>query len=120
MDARAATGAAPVALTVIAVGGSQIEPDFHELLSCCLINVGWALFRFGGRPATAAEMGSRPDVRIGDEALAGEADGGDAPVVESRSRRVEVLRVLAEVERLRELIEQTPAPGEVTGLLDGP
>src|SRR3712207_8171695 len=34
-------------LVVAAVDGSQIEPDFHEMLGCCLINVGWALFQIG-------------------------------------------------------------------------
>src|SRR5207244_4509406 len=97
------------------------EPDFHELLSCCLINVGWARFRFFADSGSAAEMGSRPAVQIGDEALAQDLGGDDVAVPESPSRRVEILRMLAEVRRLRELIEETrPGDGEVVALVDGP
>src|SRR5205823_5545929 len=103
LDHHAPPGPARNRSTVLAVDGSQIEPDFHELLSCCLINVGWARFRFGAAAGPGAEMGSRPAVRIGDAAQAESLDAVDAAVPDSPSRRVEILRMLAEVERLREL-----------------
>src|SRR5437773_3018740 len=33
----------PEKLTVIAVDGSQIEPDYHEISACFVINVGGAV-----------------------------------------------------------------------------
>jgi len=104
---------------VMAVDGSQIEPDIHELVTCCLINVGWALLRFGGDPRPGAEMGSGPEVRMGDEA-GDHLDGPDSAAPDARSRRTEVRRMRAEVERLRQLVEETPPHGEVVALIDGP
>jgi hypothetical protein len=121
LDHHAPPGAARRRSTVMAVDGSQIEPDFHELLSCCLINVGWTRFRFGAGAGPGAEMGSRPAVRIGDAALVESFEGVDAAMPDSPSRRVEILRMLAEVQRLRELIEESdPADGAVVALMDGP
>jgi NurA domain len=47
LDHRPSAGAPPRRYAAMAVDGSQIEPDFHEIAPCYLINVGHALLRYG-------------------------------------------------------------------------
>src|SRR5438105_4811421 len=56
----------PDRFAVLAVDGSQIEPDFHEVAPCYLINVGHALLRYG--PETeGTRLGSAPMLFYPDE-----------------------------------------------------
>src|SRR6185369_2857867 len=59
LDHCPAAPAAPARCAVMAVDGSQIEPDFHEVAPCYLINVGHALLRYG-RGATGTRLASVP------------------------------------------------------------
>src|SRR5437870_10937659 len=59
LDHCPAAPAAPARYAVMAVDGSQIEPDFHEVAPCYLINVGQALLRYG-RGATGTRLASVP------------------------------------------------------------
>src|SRR5439155_6106759 len=45
---------------VIATDGSQIEPDRHGPSEYYLINIGWAMLRYGDRPD--AELASEPSL----------------------------------------------------------
>jgi hypothetical protein len=47
LDHTPAAPPPPERFAVLAVDGSQIEPDFHEVAPCYLINVGHALLRYG-------------------------------------------------------------------------
>src|SRR6185369_1935000 len=59
LDHCPAAPAAPARCAVMAVDGSQIEPDFHEVAPCYLINVGHALLRYG-RGAAGTRLASVP------------------------------------------------------------
>jgi hypothetical protein len=60
LDHRPAAPAPPDRFAVLAVDGSQIEPDFHEVAPCYMINVGHALLRYGpGADGTALASEAR-------------------------------------------------------------
>jgi hypothetical protein len=58
LDARHVAPAAPTNHVVIATDGSQIEPDRHSGADFFLLNVGWAVVRYGADPF--AELASEP------------------------------------------------------------
>jgi hypothetical protein len=58
LDERHAVGAPPLNHVVIATDGSQIEPDRHSGADFFLLNVGWAVVRYGANPF--AELTSEP------------------------------------------------------------
>jgi len=59
LDHRPVAPAAPARYAAMAVDGSQIEPDFHEIAPCYLINVGHALLRYGPG-AAGTRLASEP------------------------------------------------------------
>jgi hypothetical protein len=58
LDLRATVGPGPRDHVVIATDGSQIEPDRHGVGDFFLLNVGWAVVRYGAEPF--AELDSEP------------------------------------------------------------
>src|SRR3954447_10522957 len=58
LDVHAAVDSAPRDHIVIATDGSQIEPDRHGVADFFLLNVGWAVVRYGTDPF--AELASEP------------------------------------------------------------
>lgn len=121
---RDPAGVPPDRATVIAVDGSQIEPDFHEMVGCCLVNVGWAIFQFGGATGRA-ELGSKPTVElIGGLTAAGEGspdgEGGSGRTSIARARGTELRRMRLEVEQLRTLLAAVDREPPAVALLDGP
>lgn len=58
LDVRASVAPAPRDYVVIATDGSQIEPDRHGAADFFLLNVGWAVVRYGAEPF--AELASEP------------------------------------------------------------
>ncbi|MGE3267612.1 MAG: DNA double-strand break repair nuclease NurA [Chloroflexota bacterium] len=58
LDVRRPAQPVPRDHTVIATDGSQIEPDRHAMADFFLLNVGWAVVRYGQSPF--AELASEP------------------------------------------------------------
>jgi hypothetical protein len=58
LDARHEAAPVPADHLVIATDGSQIEPDRHAMSDFFLLNVGWAVVRYGPEPF--AELASEP------------------------------------------------------------
>lgn len=58
LDVRHGAGSLPADHIVIATDGSQIEPDRHAMADFFLLNVGWAVVRYGPEPF--AELSSEP------------------------------------------------------------
>jgi hypothetical protein len=132
---------APNRYTVMAVDGSQIEPDFHEVAPCYLINVGHALLRYG-RGVSGTRLASVPTLFYPEQ---GSVVNGRGPVVsEINDSRPELptthcplptdddtrfgswgdldaQRMLAEAEALARLLREQAAREEpALAFLDGP
>ena len=58
LDTHLAVGPAPRDHVVVGTDGSQIEPDRHGVADFFLLNVGWAVVRYGTEPF--AELDSEP------------------------------------------------------------
>lgn len=139
----------PERSAVLAVDGSQIEPDFHEVAPCYLINVGYALLRYGpGTEGTRlaadpalfypeqATGDGRQSTVVGGRSTTGESrrDGGQSeqssvasslpPEDEARFGSwgdLDAQRMLAEAETLARLMaEQAGRDEPALAFLDGP
>jgi hypothetical protein len=109
----------PDKLTVIAVDGSQIEPDYHEVSACFVINVGGAVFHYEPLPFPGmASLTSEPRLFFRPEEI--------EPEAESEARfgtweDLDATRMLAESGRLAELLGAAKDPGRpLLAFLDGP
>jgi hypothetical protein len=60
LDLHHGVAAPPLNHVVIATDGSQIEPDRHSGADFFLLNVGWAVVRYGANPS--AELTSEPSL----------------------------------------------------------
>src|SRR4051812_2123721 len=60
LDVHHAVATVPPNHVVIATDGSQIEPDRHSGADFFLLNVGWAVVRYGANPF--AELTSEPSL----------------------------------------------------------
>jgi hypothetical protein len=132
LDLLPAASPPPARFTVLAVDGSQIEPDFHEVAPCYLINVGYALLRYGpGSEGT--RLASNPVLRFPEQVTADraqpEADrliaaGQLPPEDEARFGSwgdLDAQRMLAEADTLARLMQEQAACGEPgLAFLDGP
>jgi hypothetical protein len=119
LDSRFPAGPLPAEVTVLAVDGSQIEPDFHEPVGCYLINTGWCVFRLDSDAESKAVMASHPSVRIpGDPAADHDSSAESSTRPEARTTEVE--RMVAEVSRLRDLLQEAPPDRATVALVDGP
>jgi hypothetical protein len=106
-------------VTVVAVDGSQIEPDYHEVSACFVINVGGAVFHYEPAPSPgAASLTSQPRLFFHRDDV--------EPEEESEARfgtweDLDATRMLAESSRLRDLLEAEKRPGRpLLAFLDGP
>jgi hypothetical protein len=120
----------PLPLSVVAVDGSQVAPDPHEVAACCLINVGSVRFRYLLSPqAGEAAFASEPRLIYQRE----DADGpppidelsgemGDLRLEVWGTGDLDARRTIAESERLAALMREVSGrAGEAgLGMLDGP
>ncbi len=102
------------AYTVAATDGSQIEPDRHGTVLCHLINIGWAVIRYGVDPA--AELASEPTLY--------HEDNDVYLVVEGRRTLVaglllDMKRNVEEMARLARLAQVAPRDLPMVALVDG-
>ena len=103
---------APSIYTAIAVDGSQIVADRHDILLCYLLNIGSAIIRY--RPDPHAELSSFPSLSLleGNEEV--QADGLEAFLGAEQGavlpRRFAVYRFLNEIEQLAYLAEKETEP----------
>lgn len=109
---RRAAPPAPADHVVVATDGSQIEPDRHGLAEYFLINVGWAVIRYGARPD--ADLASEPRLYFEPEELAVLEGDRRVPI---RGGHLAALRAVAELERVAALAEA--ADGPAVALQDG-
>jgi hypothetical protein len=116
---------APARHAVMAVDGSQIEPDFHEIAPCYLINVGHALLRYGPG-ATGTRLASEPTLFYPELEAAGGAPTDASLPAEDDVRfgswgDLDAQRMLAEAEALARLLREQSARVEpALAFLDGP
>ncbi|CCW35739.1 NurA domain-containing protein [Chthonomonas calidirosea] len=102
----------PSVYTAVAVDGSQILPERHDILPCYLLNIGSAIIRY--RPNPHVELRSCPSLSLFEgneemqtdelEAFLGAEQGAILP------RRFAVYRFLNEIEQLATLAEQETEP----------
>jgi hypothetical protein len=110
---------APRQFAVLAVDGSQIEPDFHEVAPCYLINVGHALLRYGAK-TEGTRLGSEPMLFYPDE-RPGTGERQDDDVRFGSWGDLDAQRMLAEAEMLAALLnEQSVREEPSLAFLDGP
>jgi len=96
LDLRRPAPSPPTDYEVLATDGSQIEHDPHGLVPCQLVNVGWAIIRYGASPA--AELASEPILYHRAEDLYLISGARQVPVTGSRldaRRTVDEMRKLA-------------------------
>jgi NurA domain len=107
----------PAPLTVLAVDGSQIAPDHHEVANCCLINVGSVTFRYAAAPqAGQAEFASEPQLIFQREEIDELADGAaDLRFGFGGGGDLDARRMIAESKRLAALIRAEHRPSEPDG-----
>src|SRR4051794_28418128 len=138
LDHCPAAPAAPARCAVMAVDGSQIEPDFHEVAPCYLINVGHALLRYG-RGAAGTRLASVPTLFYPEQGAVGSGQwavgsdvkdptsAGTSPELPTDEVRfgswgdLDAQRMLAEAQALAELLREQAAREEpALAFLDGP
>ncbi|HWE61655.1 MAG TPA: DNA double-strand break repair nuclease NurA [Chloroflexota bacterium] len=105
----------PADYTVVATDGSQIDVDSHGLVHCYLVNVGWAALRYGALPD--AWLSNRPQVLHRDEELFVNADDGQMQEVEGHL--LSLLRTVAELERLAEVVAEWRDRPSLVAVADG-
>ena len=133
LDVTPAAPPPPERFAVLAVDGSQIEPDFHEVAPCYLINVGLALLRYG--PASeGTRLAADPSLFYpAAPGTGGQQSGATTELAQDGllARDDEVRfgswgdldsqRMLAEAETLARLMaEQAARPEPAVAFLDGP
>ncbi len=100
--------------TVAASDGSQIEPDRHGNVLYHLINVGWAVIRYGDRPN--ANIASEPVLYYQDEHLYMVTEGRRTLVA---GLLLDLKRNVEEMTRLALLAEEAERDHPVVALVDG-
>jgi hypothetical protein len=105
----------PHQYTALAVDGSQIDADGHALVRCMLINIGWAVLRYGDQPAAWLE--SAAHVLHQDADVYAAADDGQYRAVEEHVLSME--RTVAELERLADLAAQHRDSPNPVAIADG-
>jgi len=105
LDSRVSAPETPAQATVLAADGSQIYPDPHGLALYYLINVGSLMYLYGSGQAPRADS----DARL---AYAVDPDGSLLS-----SEQINARRDVAEMQKLADLAEESPA-GPAVALLD--
>jgi hypothetical protein len=98
----------PLRATILAADGSQINPDRHEAVNYCLINVGAITFQLGSAMP--------PEIRVSCQLLYDEALYTDTGILTEET--LALLRDLNERTMLAELAAQAASP--VITFTDGP
>ena len=104
----------PGEFAVLAVDGSHIDVDRHLPLRCYLINIGWALLRYGPHPD--ARLSSRPALYGAAEDLY-ITDGVEQVPVEGGLLNLK--RTVEEARALASLAREAPEGLSALALLDG-
>ena len=104
----------PSIFQVLAVDGSQIVPDHHEIALCYLINTGAILLTYGVELPPIME--SFPNLYYADEDLYIEYQGQKVLV---QGELLSLKRAIAEAERLSKLVAETVESYPVVSLCDG-
>ncbi len=115
LDATRSAPAAPADLTVVASDGSQIYPDRHAVLPYYAVNIGYFIVRLG-KGETHAD--SRPELVTEEARLLHRGEPINAQTLNAR-RKVDEMRVLAEVCLEEAAGSETSAARPVAGLVDG-
>src|SRR5579872_5391403 len=115
-DTAVAAPVAPSSYTALAVDGSQIVADRHDLALCFLINIGTVALRYGER--SEASLRSRPDLAAPDESLLSDFPGDEEPIA---PKRLAMHRALREMAALADLVvdEGRSAPTPSVAMCDG-
>lgn len=104
----------PQILTVIAVDGSQIQPDYHEITDCCLINVGAVVLHYGTKEKAVLE--SYPHLLYKEDELYLKTKGRSFPLTEGEE--FNALRNRYEHSAVRKIISKK-YPNPTAIFLDG-
>jgi NurA domain len=115
LDTIRATPVAPADLTVVASDGSQIYPDRHAVLPYYAVNIGYFVVRLG-KGETHAD--SRPELVTDEARLLHRGEPINAQTLNAR-RKVDEMRVLAEVCLDEAAGSEQSASRLVVGLVDG-
>ncbi|MCE2469169.1 MAG: DNA double-strand break repair nuclease NurA [Dehalococcoidia bacterium] len=100
----------------LSVDGSHVDVDRHSPARCYLINIGSAALRYGAR--SGAALRSAPTLYARDEELA-LADPAAARDMAVEGPLLGMVRAVAEVEALADLVEASPPDAPTVALLDG-
>lgn len=108
---------APAIYTAIATDGSHIDVDRHAPVDCFVLNLGWAVIRYGdGLPP---DLAARAELQPTSAALT-TPDEEDASATHAlRGETLSLLRGVRELARLAELVAAEPTPRPTLALLDG-
>jgi len=117
LNLRQPSPAPPADYTALATDGSSIDVDRHSPVHCYLINLGYALIRYGQSPQ--ARLESQPSLEMADRRLffGDRSDASREDVI--TGNLLGALRTVREVALLTELVEgEGPGP-PLLALVDG-
>ena len=106
----------PQDYAALAVDGSHVDVDRHSPARCYLINIGFAALRYGAQPH--ASLRSAPTLYARDDELT-LADPAAAREMAVEGPLLGMMRAVAEVEALADLVEASPPDAPTVALLDG-
>ncbi len=116
-DSRYSAPPIPTDFTVIATDGSHIDVDRHRSARCYLINIGWAVLRYGTNPE--ANLDSLPCLCSQDDDLTIKAPGTKLREQPVEGPLLGIKRSVEEVKQLAELAVELPPGSDSLALLDG-
>ncbi|MFN8534749.1 MAG: DNA double-strand break repair nuclease NurA [Dehalococcoidia bacterium] len=105
----------PDDFAVIAADGSAINVDRHSPLGCYVINVGWAVIRYGSQPDCVLNAESSLEVR-----RLTYVDPEDHAVRPIDGQLLGIQLSIAEFERVAELVEGLPPDLPAVAMMDNP
>ncbi len=105
----------PLPHTLLAVDGSQIVADRHDIALCYVLNVGMITLRYG--TGERAALVSRPLLAVPDDAMLDTGEGEQTAIM---PRRLNMRRLLAEFAALAEMLpEGGGSASPALGMFDG-
>jgi GNAT superfamily N-acetyltransferase len=112
---RQRIGGAPNDFAVVAADGSMIEVDRHSPLRCSVINIGWAVLRYGAEPACELKAEASLETRH-----LSFVDPDDHSVRRIDGQLLGIQRSIEEFERIAALMERLPPELPAVALVDNP
>lgn len=106
---------APDEFAVVAADGSMIEADRHSPLRCSVINIGWAVLRYGASPACELKSEASLETRH-----LSYVDSDDHTVQPIDGQLLGIQRSIEELERIASLVERLPSDVPVVAMVDNP